>query len=691
MKAAVLWRPGAVFDAWRGGISRLKPAWSPLVAAFLVCLAYYIGARLGFALTLKPTPVSVLWPPNSILLAALLLMSPRWWWLLFLAAAPAHWAAQVQSGVPQMMILCWFISNSCEALIGAVCVRHLSGGKPHLDTFRNVVIFITCGVLLAPFLSSFLDAGFVALNRWGEGSYWHVWRTRFLSNALAALTLVTVILSWSDLSLQRIRKSARRLIPEAVLLALGLVLVSLGIFVRQKPGVEAESAWLCMPLPFLLWAAVRFGVRGASASILAVTFISIWGAAHGRGPFASHSPTENALSLQVFLVLISIPQLCLAVTLEERRKTEEALRTSEERYREVIETQTDLICRFLPDTTLTFVNEAYCRFFNQSRERLVGLKFTELIPEPERSRAAERIAALVSNPGVQTTEHEVLLPDGKHAWHHWVNYPIRGSDGRVIEFQGVGRDITDRKRAEEANEKLAHVSRLAMIGELTASIAHEINQPLQAILTNTGAASILLEANPEKIEDVKQILAEIRKDNSRASEVIRHMRKLLRKHQLEMQPLELNGMISSVLEFLKAEAYRRRVVCEADLQPDLPIVQGDHVHLEQVLLNIALNALEAMAEMPEDNRRLRIATAVREPGKVQVTVRDTGRGIAAQTLPRLFESFFSTKNEGMGLGLSISGAIIEVHGGRIWAENNPGGGAAFHFTLPTHVETPARG
>jgi two-component system sensor kinase FixL len=680
-----------MLDTWRSGAWPLKLTASPLAAGFLVSLAYYIGARLGFALTLRPTPVSVLWPPNSILLAGLLLTPPRWWWFLFLAAAPAHWAAQLQSGVPQMMILCWFISNSCEALIGAACIRRLCGGKLHLDTFRNVVIFITCGVLLAPFLSSFLDSGFVALNRWGGDSYWHVWRTRFFSNALAALTLVTFILTWSDLSLQRIRKSACRVIPEAALLALGLVMVSFGIFVHQKPGAEAEGAWLYMPLPFLLWAAVRFGVSGASASILAVTLISIWGAAHERGPFASHSPMENALSLQVFLVLISIPQLCLAVTLEERRKTEEALRTSEERYREVIETQTDLICRFLPDTTLTFVNEACCRFFNRRREELVGLKFTELIPEPERSRAAERIAALVSKPGVQTTEHEVLLPDGKHAWHHWVNYPIRGSDGRVIEFQGVGRDISDRKRAEEANAKLAHVSRLAMIGELTASIAHEINQPLQAILTNTGAASILLEANPEKIEDVKQILAEIRKDNSRASEVIRHMRKLLRKHQLEMQPLELNGMIAGVLEFLKVEGYRRRVVCAAELQPNLPIVHGDHVHLEQVLLNLALNGLEAMTETPENNRRLRVTSAVLEPGKVQVTVRDTGCGIAPETLPRLFESFFSTKKEGMGLGLSISGAIIEVHGGRIWGENNPDGGAAFHFTLPAQERTPAPG
>jgi PAS domain S-box-containing protein len=653
----------------------------------LVFVAYYLGAKLGFALTLQPQPVSVLWPPNAIMLAALLLTNPQRWWFLFLMAIPAHWAAQLQSDVPQRMILCWFISNGCEALIGAACIRGLSGAKFHLHTLRNTGLFILCGVFLAPFLSSFLDAGFVALNNWGESSYWEVWRTRFCSNALATLTLVTVIVSWSDLRLQEIRKRLHATIPEAALLGLSLVLVTVIVFVRQEPGVESRGALLYMPLPFLLWAAVRFGVAGASASVLVVTLISIWGTAHGRGPFVSYSSLENALSLQIFLILVSIPQLYLAAALEERRKAEEALRASEERYRELIETQTDLICRFLPDTTLTFVNEAYCRFFQLRREELIGLKFVELIPEPERQKALERIATLAKGPRVQTVEHEVLLPDGRIAWHQWVNHAICASDGHVVEFQAIGRDISDRKHAEEANAKLAHVSRLAMVGELTASIAHEINQPLGAILSNADAASMLLEANPEKIEDVKQILADIRKDDARASEIIRHIRNLLRKRQLEMQALEVNGIISAVLKFVRAEAHRRHVICEGDLQTNLPILRGDSVHVQQVLLNLALNGLDAMSETPPERRRLRITSAVLKSGEVGVTVCDTGHGITAEQLPKLFQSFFTTKHDGMGLGLFISRAIIETHGGRIWAENNPNGGATFHFTLPTEQRT----
>jgi PAS domain S-box-containing protein len=385
---------------------------------------------------------------------------------------------------------------------------------------------------------------------------------------------------------------------------------------------------------------------------------------------------------------VSIPQLCLAATLAERRKAEEALRASEERYREVIETQTDLICRFLPDTTLTFVNQAYCRFFNRRREELIGLKFVELIPEPERTKSLERIAAMVKAPHVLTVEHQVLLPDGTHGWNQWVNHPVCEPSGRVVEFQAIGRDISDRKRVEEANAKLVHVSRLAMVGELTASIAHEINQPLQAILTNAGAASILLEASPEKIDEVKQILLDIRRDDARASEVIAHIRKLLRKRQLEIHPVQINELITDVVRFVRAEGLRRNVIFETRLQAPLPTVNADPVHVQQVLLNLLLNGLDAITEAPKDKRRLIVTSSLLEPGEVGVSVYDTGRGIAPERLPKLFEPFFTTKPEGMGLGLSISRAIIEVHRGRIWGENNPAGGAAFHFTLPAQGRGP---
>src|SRR5438132_1808343 len=224
----------------------------PYFAALLVFAAYYLGAKIGFALTFRPHPVSVLWPPNSILLAALLLTPVRVWWVILLAAFPAHLAAQMQSNVPPTMILCWFISNSCEALIGAGCVRYLIDRPVRFDRLGNVGIFIFFAAFLAPFLSSFVDAAFVAINHFGGDSYWQVWRIRFTSNILAALTLAPLIVTWGAEGIAWLGKIRRARLAEAGLLVLGLLSVSTILFYEKAPA--ADSTLLYLPLPFLLWA-----------------------------------------------------------------------------------------------------------------------------------------------------------------------------------------------------------------------------------------------------------------------------------------------------------------------------------------------------------------------------------------------------------------------------------------------------
>src|SRR6266436_3657560 len=234
--------------------------WRAVAIALFVFAGYFLGAKIGFALTFRPHPVSVLWPPNSILLAALLLTPVRIWWVILLAAFPAHLATQLESGVPLTMILCWFISNSCEALIGAGFVRYLIDRPVRFDRLRNVGIFCFFAAFLGPFLSSFLDAAFVIINHWGQGSYWEIWRIRFTSNVLAALTLVPFIVSWSAEGFAWLGKIRRSRFLEAGLLLLGLLSVNIIAFYKLAP--TADSALLYLPLPFLIWAAVRFGSLG---------------------------------------------------------------------------------------------------------------------------------------------------------------------------------------------------------------------------------------------------------------------------------------------------------------------------------------------------------------------------------------------------------------------------------------------
>ncbi len=352
---------GCATKSWR---SKFAP-WM-IIAGILTCFGYYLGARLGFALTFQPHPVSVMWPPNSILLAALLLTPTRSWWFLLLCALPAHLASQMQSGVPPTMMLCWFVSNSCEALIGASLTRAMVAAPFRLASLRNVSVFLFCGVFLGPFLSSFLDAGFVRWNHWGQGSYGEIWRIRFFSNVLTAVALVPALVTCFTSDYKSIRQAEVVRWLEAAVVALGVLVVGFEVFVKFGTGHESAPGLLYAPLPFLLWAAVRFGPGGASMVMLAISLIAIWGAAHGQGPFSARTAEANALSLQFFLIVSAILLLLLATVIKDRERAEAALRDSEGRYREVVESQTNLVCRHLADSTLTFVNDAYCRF-------LVGL------------------------------------------------------------------------------------------------------------------------------------------------------------------------------------------------------------------------------------------------------------------------------------------------------------------------------
>jgi PAS domain S-box-containing protein len=314
-------------------------------------------------------------------------------------------------------------------------------------------------------------------------------------------------------------------------------------------------------------------------------------------------------------------------------------------------------------------------------------RFLDALHPEDRETVRRAVAKAMNGDGEYESAYRVVLSDGQVRWIAGRGR-VEFGDGKPLRMRGVSLDITERRQAElEAARQrtdLAHASRLAIVGELTASIAHEINQPLGAILSNAETAEILLQSKQPHLEEIQHILADIRKDDLRASEVIRRMRELLRKRELEFKLIDLNVVASDVFRFVDGETHRRGVEIEKQFADTLPVVRGDVIHLQQVLLNLILNGMEAMSESSKSNRRLTIRTAYDGKGNIEVAVEDSGPGIPSERLPRLFDSFFTTKTHGMGLGLSIVRSIVEAHGGRIWAENNASGGACFRFTLPVN-------
>jgi C4-dicarboxylate-specific signal transduction histidine kinase len=250
----------------------------------------------------------------------------------------------------------------------------------------------------------------------------------------------------------------------------------------------------------------------------------------------------------------------------------------------------------------------------------------------------------------------------------------------------IARDITELKASEEklrqTEAELARVARLTMIGELIAAIAHEMNQPLAAVMTNANAVSRWLTAVPPNLDEVRKAVRRIVRDGHRAGAVIKRIRGFVKKGELSREPLNLNELIQETVALMQLELTRKQVSLQTVLASELPRIPGDRVQLQQVLLNLVVNALDSMSAVTGRPRCLRICTDCPEPETVQVAVQDTGTGITPQETEKLFEPFYTTKPDGMGMGLAISRSIVEAHGGRLWATPNDGCGATFQLTLP---------
>lgn len=370
-----------------------------------------------------------------------------------------------------------------------------------------------------------------------------------------------------------------------------------------------------------------------------------------------------------------------------RKRAEEALQSSEERLR-LATLGADLgIWDWDIEHDKAYLSGKYYELTcYQEGEVQPNLEFFRGLVHPEDLPAVESTLAahFRGESDFSVTEYRMRMKTGAYRWIRAVGKVVaRNAQGAPLRMAGVIADITMQKKAEAVlREQLAHASRVSTMGELASSIAHELKQPLTAMLCNIDAAQLHLNRAHPALVEVREILADIREENRRAVEVIQSLRSLMQKHVVEREPLEINLLADDVLRLVKEDATSRRIRITPELSPRLPAVHGNRVQLQQVLLNLIMNAMDAMDQQPPERRRLSVATNLAPDGGVEVSVSDSGPGIDPSDLSRLFQSFFTTKNGGLGIGLSVAEKIVTAHGGRIRAENRPGGGAVFRFVLP---------
>jgi len=340
---------------------------------------------------------------------------------------------------------------------------------------------------------------------------------------------------------------------------------------------------------------------------------------------------------------------------------------------------------------MTFFNKAWLDFSGRLTEEELGTGWIAGIHPDDVDTVMFRYGAAFEAREPFTIDYRARRHDGEYRWIINHGVPRFTAQDEFLGYVGSCLDITERKNDEaelqQSRQELVHLSRVSSLGALSSALAHELNQPLGAILSNAQAALRYLSQQPINLAEVKEILHDIVGEDQRAGEVIRRMRALLKRGQPQYLPIDLNHLVNEVVWLMRSELMHRGTTVDLMLDRNLVEISGDRVPLQQVIINLLLNAIDSMQHLPPAQRRLLIRTSQRKGVDITMDVTDCGTGLRREDMASLFTPFFTTKKQGLGVGLAICKTIMDAHGGRLWAENNPDRGATFHFVLPVPQES----
>jgi signal transduction histidine kinase/integral membrane sensor domain MASE1 len=681
-------RAGAAVD------SAVEPLGFAVGIALFAILAL-VGNAIGSMLRYPDIGAAVFFPPYAALTAALVL-SPRRQWIWYIGVGTAahfltHWPRWSASWV-----LLADVANIYRAIVAAVLLRQLFKGPPRLDGVADVARFVFAAAIVAPAIGATLGAANVVLHG-GSATYWQPWRAWFMSNALTGLTMLpTFVLGAEYLMKSRMGVLEWRRVTETASLVAALALTSAIAFLAPSGSRWHFALFLYAPLPVLIWTALRFGPTAACGALTIVSIVAILSADRSAGPFFVSSPDERMLIVQLFVLLSALPVLAIVGISGARQRVVQL-------HRALLASLHDHVAILDAHGVIVEVNESWRRFADAA----VGAPYHAACIGDNFVRACIDGDAEHGGPGKRAADGATNVLAGdvdrfemEYDCHHGdslrrcalsVERLERPDGGAVV----IRADATARYQAEreieEQRRQLSHLARVASLGQLSGALAHELNQPLASIASNAEAARVLLSRESPDVSELDLILRDIAVEDRRAALVIRRLRGLLKRGETRIQPIDAGELVDEVLELAHAELLARHVAVRVVVSPVLPRLLVDRIQLQQVLLNLILNAAEAMLTTGAADRAIRLVVQSEPGANLRFSVSDCGTGIPASVVDHLFEPFVTTKPQGLGLGLSISRAIVGAHGGRLWAENNADGGATLHCVLPSeaHAGAPA--